>query len=87
MSDKNRRINVIKTHQGDLLPRVFWSHFQEYEPMIRYTTVYCQFTKKNISYEKIVLQNILLLFNCNSSYHSYPQLRFIGHLRIMLKQF
>ena len=29
LSDKNPRENVTKTHEGALLPRVFWSHFRE----------------------------------------------------------
>ena len=29
LSDKNPRGNVTKTHEGALLPRVFWPHFRE----------------------------------------------------------
>ena len=29
LSDKIPRGNVTKTHEGALLPRVFWSHFRE----------------------------------------------------------
>ena len=29
LSDKNQSGNVTKTHEGALLPRVFWSHFRE----------------------------------------------------------
>ena len=29
LSDKNPRGNVTKTHEGALLPRVFWSYFCE----------------------------------------------------------
>ena len=28
-SDKNPWGNVTKTHEGGLLPRVFWSHFRD----------------------------------------------------------
>ena len=29
LSDKKLRGNVTKTHEGALLPRVFWSYFRE----------------------------------------------------------
>ena len=39
LSDKNLRGNVTKTHEGALLPRVFWSHFHE---GFRQTAIYDQ---------------------------------------------